>query len=180
MLPYALTQLLILRIEPSPSGSFRLPPILDMLAVRDVLFRGEPGPGVHPAMAGDSYWIMENAMALPRAFVPRQVDVVADDQERLKRMAAADFNPRQIAYVEAPLERSLPETCRGEARIVNETPTRVTISLDMDTPGLVVLADLWDRGWRAYLDGQRVPVLRANHAVRGSRRGGQGDAGIPL
>jgi len=37
----------------------------------------------------------------------------------------------------------------------------------MKTAGLVVLTDLWDKGWRAYLDGQNVPVLRANHAVRG-------------
>src|SRR5437660_6551955 len=37
----------------------------------------------------------------------------------------------------------------------------------MKTAGLVVLTDLWNKGWRAYLDGQNVPVLRANHAVRG-------------
>ena len=37
----------------------------------------------------------------------------------------------------------------------------------MKTPGLVVLSDLWDQGWRAYLDGQQVPILRTNHAVRG-------------
>ena len=37
----------------------------------------------------------------------------------------------------------------------------------METPGLVVLADLWDKGWQAYLNGQRVPILRTNHAIRG-------------
>ena len=37
----------------------------------------------------------------------------------------------------------------------------------METPGLVVLADLWDKGWQAYLNGKRVPILRANHAIRG-------------
>jgi uncharacterized membrane protein YfhO len=37
----------------------------------------------------------------------------------------------------------------------------------METPGLVVLADAWDKGWRAYLNGKTVPILRANHALRG-------------
>jgi len=30
-----------------------------------------------------------------------------------------------------------------------------------------VLADLWDNGWRAYWNGQPVPILRADHALRG-------------
>jgi uncharacterized membrane protein YfhO len=37
----------------------------------------------------------------------------------------------------------------------------------METPGLVVLADNWDRGWHAYWNGRPVPVLRANYAIRG-------------
>jgi uncharacterized membrane protein YfhO len=37
----------------------------------------------------------------------------------------------------------------------------------MDSPGLVVLADLWDVGWRAYLHGRPLAVLRVNHTLRG-------------
>jgi len=37
----------------------------------------------------------------------------------------------------------------------------------METPGLVVLTDRWDAGWRAYVNGRRVPILRTNHAIRG-------------
>jgi uncharacterized membrane protein YfhO len=37
----------------------------------------------------------------------------------------------------------------------------------METPGLVVLADLYDPGWRAFRDGEPVPILSVNHAVRG-------------
>ena len=37
----------------------------------------------------------------------------------------------------------------------------------METPGLVVLADHWDKGWRANLNGNPVPILRVNHALRG-------------
>ena len=38
---------------------------------------------------------------------------------------------------------------------------------DMETPGLVVLADQWHPGWKATADGQPTPVYRVNHAIRG-------------
>ena len=31
-------------------------------------------------------------------------------------------------------------------------------------PGLLVVAESWDAGWTARLDGQPAPLLRANHA----------------
>ncbi len=90
---------------------------------------------------------MTNANALPRVYVPWRVETVEDDQERLEKMADLGFDPRHVAYVETPLD--LPSHCEGTAKIVGEIPTRVTVSLDMETPGLVVLADLWDKGWKA-------------------------------
>ena len=57
---------------------------------------------------------------------------------------------------------ALPALSRGTVEIVSETPTRLTLALQMETPGLVVLADLWDKGWRASLNGQPVPILRVS------------------
>ena len=165
---YALTQWLVPKILAlEPPGSVRLHPVLDMLNVRYVIFRGNPPPGLQPEFAGDDYWVLTNRAALPRVFVPERVEYLADTQERLRRIAAADFDARRVAYVESPTE--LPPRCAGSARITAENPTQVSVSARMETPGLVVLADLWDNGWRAYLDGQPVPILRANHAIRGVR-----------
>ena len=83
----------------------------------------------------------------------------------MARLAAEDFNPREVAYVETPVR--LPGPGRGAASIVEEIPTRIRVSVQMETPGLVVLADLWDQGWQAFWNGQRVPILRTNHAIRG-------------
>ena len=89
---------------------------------------------------------MTNRHALPRVYVPERVETVSDDQERLAKLAADDFDPRQVAYVEDGDRSQLPAACRGSAEIVEEIPTRIEVSLDMQTPGLVVLADLWDVG----------------------------------
>jgi hypothetical protein len=164
MYKYAMTQWFPPRIEFGQDG-VKLPPILDMLSVRYVIFRGTPQPTVHPAFQGNDYWALTNPAALPRAFIPRRVETVIDDYERLGKLASAQFDPRAVAYVESFV--SLPGECRGETEISTEIPTRVTVSVKMETPGLLVLSDLWDKGWHAYLNGQRVPILRANHAVRG-------------
>jgi hypothetical protein len=174
LVPYALTQRLTPRINVTPPDLIQLSPVLDMLNVRYVIFRGSPWelvrPGsppqrLRPDFSSPDYWVLINGNALPRAFVPMQVETVARDKDRLKKMAAADFNPRQTAYVEQAVE--LPGACRGSAQIVAEIPTRVTIACEMETRGLVVLADLWDKGWNAYWEGKAVPILRTNHAVRG-------------
>ena len=165
VLPYAITEYMSPKIDWDSSGTMRLSPVLDMLGVRYVIFRGTPPPAIHPDFSSPDYWVKINRRALPRVFVPESVEVTNDKSERLAKLAAADFNPRRVAYVEEPVE--LPAVCSGSAKIVEEIPTRIKISLDMQTPGLVVLSDLWDAGWHASYDANAIPILRANHAVRG-------------
>ena len=50
----------------------------------------------------------------------------------------------------------------------------------MMTPGLVVLADRWDKGWNAYLDGRPAPIRGPIMPFAAGGAGGQGDAGVPL
>jgi hypothetical protein len=163
--PYALMQKLAPRTTFTMEGGIRLPPVLDMLGVRYVIFRGSPPPGTRPAFRSPDYWVMVNSNALPRAFIPQRVETVAEGKARLAKLAAEDFDPREVAYVECSVD--LAGDCRGTASIVEEIPTRIVVSVRMETPGLVVLADLWDKGWQAYLNGRRVPILRTNHAIRG-------------
>ena len=88
-----------------------------------------------------------------------------DDEERLRRLGAEDFDPRAVAFSETVV--NVPEECRGRAEIVRETPTRIEVALHLETAGLLVLADRWDPGWRARLDGREAPILRVDHALRG-------------
>ena len=146
------------------NGDIRLPAVLDMLGVRYVIFRGQPYTNARPLFTSFDYYVVENTNALSRVFIPRRVKVVPDHDERLRELESPNFSARETAFVETPVE--LPQECRGEAEIQHETPTRVRIEARMKTAGLVVLTDLWDKGWRAYLDGKTCQSA-ANHAVRG-------------
>jgi len=162
---YSLMQKLAPKVRLGPREELQLSPVFDMLGVRYVIGRGSPLPRTHPAFQGTDYWVLVNSNALPRTFVPRRVETVTEDKARLAKLAAEEFDAREVAYVESPV--NLPGPCRGTAGIVEEIPTRIVVSVRMAAPGLVVLADLWDKGWRAYWNGQRVPILRTNHVLRG-------------
>jgi len=162
---YARTQGLVPKLKASGDGGIGLSPILDMLGVRYVIFRKPPFEGARTLFHEQDYWIMENAAALPRAFVPTHLEVIADHDTRLNKMASPQFDPREVAYLESAVD--LPPICRGRAEMVEDLPSRVVIALQMETPGLVVLADRWDKGWQASLNGAPAPILVADHALRG-------------
>jgi len=163
---YAATQFMSPFVfKDTETGSLRIKPVLDMLNVRYVIFRGTPPPEVKPSFVGTDYWVHVNDRALPRAFIPRRVQVIADEQARLRAMDRPDFDPKETAYVGQPVELS--NDIEGTVEIASDTYQRVTLQARMETSGLVVLADRWDSGWRAYIDDVEVPILRVNHAIRG-------------
>jgi hypothetical protein len=163
-LSYAATQFLLPKFNFLPPGNIRLSPVLDMLGVRYVIFRGGPPPSLHPPFQGDDYWALVNSNAMPRAFIPKSVETISNERDELKKLSAPQFNPADVAYVETTV--ALPTACDGTVRITGEIPTHITLSVNMETAGLVVLADNWDKGWHAYYNGKPVPVLRADYAVR--------------
>ncbi len=162
---YARTQWFVPQLKMSANG-LQSPPLLSLLNVRYLVFRGSPPSGVKPYLQEADYWVWENADVLPRVFVPEQVEVIRYAGIRLKRLGAADFVPRKVAFVDQPLP-NLPPRCQGAATIIREEPEEITVQAEMQTPGLLVLADRWDAGWRAYLNSHPVPILHANHALRG-------------
>jgi len=163
--PYALTQQYIPDAHVSPSNNVQLHPVLDMLNVQYLIFRGPVLQGVRPFLSGEDYWVLKNSRAMPRAFVPRHVQTLADHGARLKRLIDPSFDARRNAFVEQPLD--LPQDVRGTASIESEQPCEIVVRADMETAGLLVLSDLWDRGWKATVEGEVIPLFITNHVLRG-------------
>jgi uncharacterized membrane protein YfhO len=140
-------------------------PLLDLLDVKYLIFRGVPPSNVRPAFVDKDYWVMENRSAVGRVFVPRRVEVCLNRDDRIRKMTSESFQPLDLAYVETALD--LPMSCAGSAQVLTETSTRIIVGAQMETPGLVILTDRWDVGWKAYVEGKRAPILVADHALRG-------------
>jgi hypothetical protein len=162
---YGRTEWLKPKVSYPTLDSVKLSPVLDLLGVEYMIIRGPVQGAFKPAFVEPDYWALRNPSALPRAFVPARVESVPDERERMTKLAAPEFDPKAVAYVETAV--AVPDGARGHATIIAETPSEVTLSVSMETPGLLVLTDTWNKGWRARLNGEPVSILIADHALRG-------------
>ncbi|MFW6201319.1 MAG: hypothetical protein ACOC8B_01960 [Gemmatimonadota bacterium] len=142
--------------------------LLDLLNVR-YLITQQPiqAPGFRESFRGESALVYRNENALPRAFLVGRVEV-AGDAAAVDRLLSAGFDFRTTALLPEPLPdgvRIEPDpsgTVDWVRRDLNEHTLRVT----SDRPALLVISDNYYEAWRAEVDGQRAPLLRADHTLR--------------
>ena len=77
------------------------------------------------------------------------------DLSKLKDDVAADAG--RLAQALTALGPSLVAVVKAEKQIEKAIQTAV-IQADVACPGLVVVGDSYYRGWRAFVDGRRVPI----------------------
>ncbi|MGH2662603.1 MAG: YfhO family protein [Actinomycetota bacterium] len=149
-------------------------PVMRLLGVRFLLV--PPGEGTGSPVSTAAYDIEEEDDAHPAAFVTPCWRVVRPGTaiEELGSMSADEM--RSIAVIErrsdlpGPFARSSSSgSCRpGPAADVRTyEPERVQLAATLDAPGVLVLSDVWDAGWKAEVDGREAPVLQVDHALRG-------------
>ncbi len=155
-LDYALTMLHVPKVR---SG------ISDMLGLRWIVLQGTKPDSDVEIFSG--YSLYENKRAMPRVFVPKRAAMLSRREERLAALAADAFDPREVAYVEAPVPAGFDAGMAGTARVVESSPTRVSIDLALESNALVVIGDSYDAGWHAEVDGRAAEVVAVDHALRG-------------
>jgi len=97
-----------------------------------------------------------------------QRPVFMDDSNALPMLERPDFDGRRVVY--------LPPTAAALVTVTNQTVARVTdcqfgtrtvdAAVDAANPSLVVVAQTYYHDWRAEIDGQPAPLLRANIAFQ--------------
>ena len=133
---------------------------------------GQPGLSVYGASWSQVYagkiYIWERLAPLPRAYVVHATEQIDDDARAINRLLDEEFDLRNVAITAEPTGlpyvADMPAT---QARIVTYEATRVEIEATTSQQGLLILGDQYHPGWRASVDGQPTPILRANHTLRG-------------
>ena len=72
----------------------------------------------------------------------------------------SDRPAMETATVDAAID--LPQATPGSARVVADSPGRITVSSDAPTRQLLVTTESFDSGWRALVDGKAERVVRVN------------------
>jgi hypothetical protein len=120
-----------------------------------------------PNTAVGAAFIHKNLRVLPRARLmgrPFYADHPAEAAAALDTLGAES---RHRLIVEDPT-RPIPPTANvpGTARIALDLPEHVVVETDSSGPAYLVLADTFDPGWTATLDGRPVPIRPAYVAFR--------------
>ncbi len=111
--------------------------------------------------------VLENAGALPRAWIVHSAQQTTAD-EALAALASGAVDPRTTALLEEsppPLVNS-PNPTTSTARIATYSPDFISVVTQTSAGGLLVLSEVFDPDWKAYVNGKEAPIYRANHLFR--------------
>jgi hypothetical protein len=84
-------------------------------------------------------------------------------------------DPRTTAWVDIDKQPELSPFLAGELpkptetiKVTYPTPQRVELDASLQSPGVVVLSDLFYPGWRLTIDGKDAPIYPVNRLMRGA------------
>lgn len=121
--------------------------------------------------------VFENTHVLPRAWLVTG-ELVATDEEELKIIRSgktsdgAPWNPLERALVEHSTGISFGSAVLSpgqirRADVTRHEPNRVEVKTECAGPSLLVLSENYYPGWRAFVDGKPVKIMRVNYNQRG-------------
>jgi hypothetical protein len=156
--------------------------LLDLLAVRYLVtssqngstrqFEGRPERFTRVYDDGPVQ-IFENRGAVPRAqLIPCEgVRVVPFQRRTVVQVSNSTFDPATMAILDDKVD--CPEVDGAPASspvtVLEATFNSYGVQAEVAVPSLLVYSDLYYEGWRAFVDGAEVPVLRADHAFKAVR-----------
>lgn len=121
----------------------------------------------------DGIHLLRDPGAAPRAALVHRLERVPGEEAAYRRLESPGFDPRASALLEtelppgSPRPEPAPPGARESARITRYEPNRVELEVEAAAPALLVLSDVLQPGWRAWVDGEPVPMLHANRVMRG-------------
>ncbi len=134
--------------------------ILNMLNTKYVIApgqNGEPQVQLNPAAMGNA-WFVKN------------IDMVLNANQEID--ALQDFDPRGTAVVHQDFKDIVPAkeySQQGTIQLKTYAPNKLEYTVTANGDQFAVFSDIWygpDKGWNAYLDGEKVPHARANYILR--------------
>ena len=85
------------------------------------------------------------------------------------------FDPRLLAWVDtskrtelAPFLSGRPPGPTETVTVTYPSPDRAELEASLESPGLVILADVYYPGWELTIDGKPAPIYAVNRLMRGA------------
>jgi hypothetical protein len=126
-------------------------------------------PGFVESKAGPIY-LYRAKNPFPYVYAPARFQVVSSEVDRLVLMSRKDFNPYELSYFsEPPAGYSLsaaPVEDNLTYQLTRDDPDDQAFQVNRQKGGWTVFSEVVYPGWKAFLDGNQVQLLTANHVFR--------------
>jgi hypothetical protein len=176
--------LVLARYQKLMYGMAGLPePVTDRYTLQSAVFArervfGSKILGIKYALVRDPeglFWV-RSTWFMPRASLVRHAVIEPSAEAQLRVLERPDFNPeRTILFAAPPPAPSKTAGARAEdvspagedgVAIVEYRPSRIALRAQATSAAYLVLSELDYPGWRAYVNGEEVPIVRADYLLR--------------
>ncbi len=153
-------------------------PLLDLLNTRYIVVPSDIGPESPQSLRGlerempavyedGTVKVLENREALPHAWIVHSARQTTKE-EALELLASGTVDPTETALLEqAPPDLAVPADASGDrVSVESYEANALEVEVETDAEGLLVLSEVYYPAWKAYIDGEPVPLYRANHLFR--------------
>jgi Bacterial membrane protein YfhO len=136
-----------------------------------VAFRSLPENGTRLiSRFPDSFsWLYEIEGTIPRAYIVNKIVVEKDSKQVLRLLSTAEFDPTQEVAVDSEIPLAPADQLKATAQIVRYDNKLVRIATSADNEAVLILADSYYPGWKAFVDGREEVIRRANLFFRAVR-----------
>ena len=138
--------------------------VLDMLNTKYLITSDQTGQSQR----------MENrATAAGNAWFVQKVVYVKNADEEMA--AINSFNPKQIAFVDEKFkpmidEKKVAYSPTSTIKLTSYRPDNLVYEYSASRDVIAVFAEIWyDKGWNAYVDGEKIDHFRANYILRAAQ-----------
>jgi hypothetical protein len=152
-------------------------PLLNILNARYIIVPASIPPGRpdllhlsqrYPTVYEDALVrVLENDAALPRAWIVHDAREVEGDLA-LKLLSQGTADPaRTVLLEETPPKVNAPtDPSNEQVTVVENEGDSVRLAATASAPGMIVMSDVYDPDWKAFIDGKEVQLYAADHAFR--------------
>lgn len=137
--------------------------VLDMLNTRYLIVNDQQN---------NSQRIQRRSSALGNAWFVDKITYVKDDQEEMS--AINSFDPRKEVFVNESYKGQIGEklglATNGSIELVNYRPDHLVYEYSVPNDVFAVFSEIYyANGWKAFVDGEELPIVRADYLLRALR-----------
>jgi Bacterial membrane protein YfhO len=114
-------------------------------------------------------WLYQIEGTTPRAYVVNKTIVEKDPKQVLRLLSSYGFDPTREVVLDGEIPTPPAAHLKATAKIVQYDNNLVTITTSADNEAVLVLADSYYPGWKAFVDGREEIIRRANLFFRAVR-----------